>query len=327
MQPVQNQTIRNFAKLVERLEAHNKCYDPFAQVLKGLGAMIMQSAQTGEKVRSLSEEASSPAQEADAIFKEFSRTLQEMGLELVQNKAESDLVQLREQSGLERPAAKGSRASTLSFEVADGETLVKFFRSITLGDLKDGGAKRAVAFLAKALDEEFLHQYIRMHLGPVAVRWKELQDPLMDVATELLRLNLQEAAARVALHVEQAIDGALSEYLIAESKNILVDTGGFNARSWHKDTTPVHYQQYWNEAVEAARIIKANPKAEKIFDRMHTFLKESADFAEQEIRDNMDNPPAGYYSAEYWREGGPQKLETLRKVVIELAILRPEQDE
>lgn len=326
MQPVQNQHIQNFAKLVEGLEAHNKRYDPFAQVLKGLTTMIMKSAQTGEEVRGLPQEASSPAQEADAIFKEFSRTLQAMGLEVVQNKAESDLVQLREKSGLERPAAKGSRASTLSFEVADGETLVKFFRSITPRDLENDSAKRAVAFLAKALDEEFLHQYMRMHLDPTAVRWKELQDPLMDVASELSRLNLREAAVRVTLHIEQAIDGALSEYLIAESKNILVDTETFNARRWHNDTIQETYQKYWDEAVEAAGIIKANPKADKIFNRVHTFLKESAELAEQEIRENMDNPPAGY-STEYWREGGPQKLETLRKVVIELAILRPEQDE
>jgi hypothetical protein len=325
VQPVQNQHVQNFAKIVARLEEHNKRYNPIA--LSGPWvANILRSALAEQEVHVIPQEPSSPAQEAEAIFKEFSRTLQAMGLEVVQNRAESDLAQLSEKCGLEQQAIQRLKSSTLSFEVADDEALVKFFRSITSRDLEGDGVKSAVDYLARALDEEFLHQYMRTHLDPAAVRWKELQAPLLEVASELSRLNLKEAAARVTLQIQQAIDGALSEYLIAESMNILVDTETFNARKWHRDTTQEKYQKHWDEAIDAARRINDNPKAVRIFDRVHSFLKESAEFAKGEIEKNIANPPPNYAKG-YWTEGGPEKLETLKNVLRDLAILRPERDE
>ena len=325
MQPVQNQHIQNFVKLVGKLEEHNDYYGVGAQLGRGLATRILSSL-AGEEVRGIPQEIPNPAREAEAIFKEFSRTVQAMGLELVQNRAESDVAQLKQKYGMEQPSARAFKTDTLSFEVADSETLVNFFKSITLRDLEGDGVKSAVAFLAKALDEEFLHQYMRQYLDPAAVRWTELQDPLVEVASELIRLNLKEAAARVTLHIEQAIDGALVEYLIAEGKNILVDTETFNARKWHIDTTAERYRQYWDEAVEAAGRIKENSKAAKIFDRVHRFLKESAEVAEREIGGFIANPPS-MYSVDYWKEEGPSKLETVREVLRDLAILRPERDE
>jgi hypothetical protein len=348
MEPVQQQHIPSFVRLVEKLEEHNNNHGLGAQIGRGLANMMLsvlaeeESAEDSpadpqSKSREAPQQLPTPAQGAEAIFKEFSRTLHAMGLELVQNRGEADIALLREQYGLEQPKTGAVKADTVSFEIVDGEKLVAFLKSTTLRDLHGEQAANAMNVLARALDQEFVHQYIRSYLDTAAEdpaaedaaaedpaaedaaaqRWKDLQGPLLEVASELTRLNLKEAAARVVLHVEQAIDGTLVEYCIAESKNMLADTNTFNARRWHEDSLPEDYSKRWSEAVDAARQINENPKAAKIFERVHKFLTESADFAVQDIQRHLDGSPS-----EYWRDYGPQKLETLQGVLVELAILK-----
>ena len=55
-------------------------------------------------------------------------------------------------------------------------------------------------------------------------------------------------------------------------------------------------------------------------------LQESAEFAQGEIEKNIASPPPNYAKG-YRTKGGPEKLETLKNVLSDLAKLRPERDE
>jgi hypothetical protein len=311
MHQSQNHHIPNFVNLCKKIEEYNRKHTSGAQADRLLAALMVAASP---------QETASPAKEAEAIFKEFTQTLSAMGLEVVQNRGESQMAQLARRSG-EHPVVQGFKSNTLSLDVADAEQLVRFFNSITPRDLGDSESSKAINFLAKALDDEFIHRFKEALFNEEEGSWGTLQDPLLAVASMLQTLNLKEAADRLTLHVEQAIDGALVEYLNAENEHILEDNGGFNARRWHLAATPDFYQDKWHKAFEAAELISTNDKAAKIFDQVHKFLTESAEFAKDEITKIMANPPSNY-SEDYWKSNGPQFLETLTGVLRELAILK-----
>jgi len=305
VEPTKENHIQRFVALVNQLKDYNDSHGPSARwsaMAQYLGAMP---------------QSPTPACTADGIFLTFSRTLQAIGLEFVQNRGASDVEPPHQGDDTNQPIDLGFVTDRLSFAVCDSQNLVRFFTSIGLREVAIPDVRDALEHLVGDLNEEFVDLYVQACDDPAKASWRNLLKPLGHIQKELERLVFPEAASMTERYLNHAAHGNLKEYLLAERHKMLTDTGDFNARCWHLDTTVDDYSDRWDTAVQTLRQISANASAAGIFQQAHSFLTESANLAQQEIRKLIEQAEP----ETHWSDCGQQKLEKLSEVLRELGVM------
>jgi hypothetical protein len=180
-------------------------------------------------------------------------------------------------------------------------------------------ANKALGFLARALDDDFVNAYCQAQADPEAKRYQELVEPIGEIISEFVRLGMQEHAAILRAHLERSIDGDLSAFLLADSQGLLV-LRNFHAGHWHTDSTSDGYERRWTGALDVLEKIAALPNSAGVFGRVHSNLSQCATQARGEIQDKLT--AAASEPSPYWEQHGPGMLAVLNNVDVALAIMR-----
>lgn len=308
MEPIQTDLTHKLTQLIDCLKSHNSEYSAGAQMGRTIGSLLsgMFEREEGEAPQTPASNANDPLKSAEAIFNHFHPTLAVLGLELIQNRGAAESLAL----GIDSGSRNGSRISAdqIELSITDGEKLLRYLRSLSVKSVESPSAKDALNFVAWTLDRELTTKFAVNIISGSNDGWEQLAQTVEEVSSELRRLGLQTAAARLSTHLECAWQGDLREFLIAEQENLLT-RGGFGPGEWHLDCTAETYARDWNKALDTLELINSNEKALQLAQSIARFLGGCLDdasvYVSAKVESNSRSPDR------YWQREGTGMLDTI----------------
>jgi len=116
---------------------------------------------------------------------------------------------------------------------------------------------------------------------------------LEKIVAQYKRLGMEQAITRLEIYLTHAKQGDLKEYIAIEQRGLLSEPGkSFGPADWQKDTSPESLEGKWEEALRILDVVKKNPKANALYERLETHLKKCVGIAKENI------PSLKYYNVE-----------------------------
>jgi len=203
-------------------------------------------------------------------------------------------------------------STQMRINIANGKAFVQYLDSLTQETITDT-QKYGLQEVAKSITLQLSKEYSLD--DPEDERVLDLFGQLEPVINSYGKLGLGKSTEKLSEYLDFARKGFLLEYIKIQREDLFAEVGGhnFGPSEWHTDMSPEHYQERWEQALNTLDGVSQNPRAEELAQKLKTHLKQSAEYAQQDI---VNNPAF----TEYYSKPQRQALkETLKYVVQHLS--------
>jgi len=203
-------------------------------------------------------------------------------------------------------------SSQMRINIKNGKAFVQYLNSLSQETLTDN-QRYGLEEVAESITFQLSHEY-KLD-DPEDERVLNIFGHLEPVINSYRKLGLSESTKQLSEYLDFARKGYLLDYLIVQREGLFAEIGGknFGPSEWHTDANPEHYQKMWDKALDMLDRVRKNTRATELSDKLRTHLKKSAEYAQQDIK---ENPAIVNYVPE------PQRQvfkETLMQVVLYLS--------
>jgi len=178
------------------------------------------------------------------------------------------------------PNEENTSAPRMQINLADGSTFVQYLDSLSKETITPD-QKKALEAVANSFTRQLAQKY-KLN-DPTDERVIDLFGQLEQVIEGYEKLGLSPSTEVLSEYLKIARDGYLIEHITVERSHLFTGRDHFGPATWHTDMAPEQYSEKWGNALATLDDVSVNPNAAGLAQKLKAHLKESAEYAIQEI--------------------------------------------
>lgn len=184
-------------------------------------------------------------------------------------------------------------SSEMRMNVSDGGKFITYLKALDEKQLSESQIK-GLQTVAQSLTTQLTQQYELDN--PNDKRMIELLGHLDQITQQYKRLdeqgktNLSKPVGNLVTHLDASRKGYLREHVLAEKEQLLSTNQDhtFGPYDWWSDSSSKSFKDnYWKTALEAAKKISDNPKANDLYRQVLSNFKGALRFSKEEIKKRL----------------------------------------
>ncbi len=166
----------------------------------------------------------------------------------------------------------------MRININDRNRFVSFLGALEPQLIDTAGIRVGLQALPKVLSQQLFDHYDMKAPSDEAM---QLMGGMGGIVAEYKRLGMRRDVERLDIYLTHARQGDLREYLAVERNGLLTDPGNFGPADWQIDADPA---PRWERAVEVLRLMRLNPKAKGLYDKVYNHLLKCIQIARHDPR-------------------------------------------